>query len=184
MMRAAILGCMILVLPALAQPPQAAKCETCHAAGGAGGAPRLNGLSAYYILHRLGAFHDPASQTPHATYYMADQASGISASQAHALAGHYAGLTPTPAQPGPLAAEGRRLYETGDGRGRSCQSCHGVQGEGLGDAPRLAGQRRAYLAQQLANLSVMSRFHADMSANVRDLSADQARALASYLGAD
>lgn len=184
MLRAALLGCVFLVVPALAQPPQAAKCEICHATGGSSGAPRLNGLSAYYILRRLGDFHDPASQSPHATYYMADQASGVSASQAHALAGHFSSLPPTPAQPGPLAVKGKLLYEFGDGYIRSCASCHGVQGEGNGSAPRLAGQRRSYLVQQLANLGMMSRFHPEMSVNVRHLSPDQAKALADYLGAD
>jgi len=180
MMRAAILGFVLLALPVSAQPPQAARCESCHGTGGAGGAPRLNGLSAYYILHRLGEFHDPASQTPHATYYMSDQASGVSASKAHALAGYFAALPITPAQPQPvLATQGKRLYESG-----SCQSCHGAEGEGKGAAPRLAGQRRDYLVQQLANLSIMSRFHPAMSANVRDLTQEQAKALAAYLGAD
>lgn len=182
-----ILACLFGAVPALAQapaaPPQAKACIACHQETADGRTPRLNGQTSYYILHRLAAFHDPASQSPHATYQMWDQATGVSAAGAHAIAGYFSQLPVTPAQPKqPLAEQGRALYTTGGAQ--SCQSCHGAQGEGGGTAPRLAGQRRAYLARQLADFGLMVRYHSGMSAEARSLTPEQATAVAAYLGAD
>jgi len=56
---------------------EASKCQACHDAPGQNAVPRLNGQHPAYILTRLREFHNPASQTPHATYAMWDMSSSI-----------------------------------------------------------------------------------------------------------
>lgn len=166
-------------------PESAAHCAGCHASSADGLTPRLEGLSAFYILRRLSAFHSPASQAPHATHYMFSEASKVGPSQAHALADHYSRQPPAPAKPLPgLAARGRALYTKADQNGWSCQSCHGPGGEGLDAAPRLAGQRRPYLLRQLTSLMLATRVHDGMNNTLRHLTSEEAEAIAAYLGAD
>lgn len=158
--------------------PQANKCEACHG-GGLADAPRLNGQRPDYILSRLKAFHDPTSQAPHATYFMWDVASSIGVAKSEALADYFGRLDATPGEGrGPLADEGRRLYQT------ACQSCHGAQGEGgdAGPAPRLAGQKAAYLRAQIARFELAVRVHPVMISTALKLTLHQIDALAAYLG--
>ena len=163
----------------------AAKCQACHDAPGRSAAPRLNGQHAAYILTRLREFHDPASQTPAATHAMWDMSSSIGAKKAEALAEFFSQQTPTPAHgSGALARKGKQFYESGDGIGPACQTCHGAQGEGKGAIPRLAGQHNLYLSRQLASFGLMVRFHATMSGPARPLSDEQVQAVVSYLGGD
>lgn len=157
---------------------QVTKCESCHG-GGLADAPRLNGQRPDYILSRLKAFHDPASQSPHATYFMWDVASGIGTANAEALADYFGRLEPARgAGHGPLADEGRAIYQA------SCQSCHGPQGEGAdaGPAPRLAGQNAGYLRTQLAHFAMAVRVHPVMIRNTLKLTPHEIDAVAAYLG--
>ena len=161
---------------------EAAKCQTCH--GPLESAPRLNGQRADYILTRLREFHNPASQSPHATYAMWDTATGLGTKKAQALADYFSRQAPTPAHGGALAGKGEKLYQSGGGQIPACASCHGAQGEGQGASPRLAGQRDLYLSQELANFGMTTRFHETMNAPARSLNDDQIKSLVSYLGGD
>ena len=144
---------------------EASKCQACHDAPGQNAVPRLNGQHPAYILTRLREFHNPASQTPHATYAMWDMSSSIGAKKAEALAEFFSRQTPAPAHSGgTLAAKGKQLYESGAGNGPACQTCHGAQGEGKGAVPRLAGQHNLYLSQQLESFGLMVRVHEAMNA--------------------
>lgn len=183
----AVLTCVAGVAMAQMAPPwgmpseiitQATKCQSCHEAG-VSGAPRLNGQRPDYILSRLQAFHDPASQTPHATYFMWDAASEIGAAKAAMVADYFGRLdAPAASGTGPLADEGRKIYQT------ACQSCHGARGEGgdAGPAPRLAGQSMAYLRAQIAAFDLGVRVHPGMMAKAEKLTPHQIDALAAFLG--
>lgn len=126
-------------------------CVTCHGLAGEGdgqAVPRLAGLPRGYLQKQLedyaaGLRPDPA---------MAPIAKALDADHRASVAAYYAALpagAPT-ASAGPTDAAG--LYQNGDpARGlAACAECHGVSGEGGGEAnPPLAGQPAAYLAEQL-----------------------------------
>lgn len=178
-------------LPAAAQPPEAARCESCHGPGGDSRdplTPRLNGQKADYILARLKELHNPTTQTPHATQFMFDVTSSIGAKTAEALARYFAQQAPTPPNAAEKsAAQAKPLYTAGAGaRVPSCQECHGVRGNGEGEglAPRLGGQQTQYLERQLASFTLMSRYHRSMDAHARQLTAEEMKALAAWLGSD
>jgi len=169
---------------ALAQPDiarDAARCQACHETAGPSAVPRLNGQPASYIVKRLTDFHDPTSQTPHATYFMWDIATSLGAAKARALADYFAAQPPTPAKPaGKAATQGEAFYH-GEG---GCQACHGPAGEGSGGAPRLAGQHRLYLQQQLVTFGLSIRVQSAMLPHTRALTEAQSAALVAYLGGD
>jgi cytochrome c553 len=64
----------------------------------------------------------------------------------------------------------------------ACKTCHGVDAQGKGPAPHLAGQNAEYIESQLAKFRQGDRRHApEMTIVTRDLDAEQARAVAAYL---
>ena len=166
-----------------------AKCDGCHGPRGdstSTATPRLNGQQAGYIAARLRSLRDPTRQTPHATHAMFSTSSNVGDETIDALAKHYAGQAPTPAQGrGPLAAEGRKLYANGGGeRIPACQSCHGAAGQGTETAPRLAGQHADYLTDQMDAFVVMNRVNDPMQTHPWFITNRQIKALVSYLAND
>ena len=171
--------------PATQAVSDARQCESCHG-GALADAPRLNGQRPDYILARLKAFHSPAGQTPGATKFMFDTASSLGAARAAAVADYFGRQEPTqPRGGGRLGEKGRLLYQASN-NGASCESCHGVIGDGgdAGPAPRLAGQHNLYLTRQLNSLSLSVRVHPQMGAQARPLSQQDIAALVAYLGSD
>lgn len=129
-------------------------CESCHGVGGnstTSSTPRLNGQLSAYILNRLRELTDLTRESPHAAMAMHDIAQMKDLLRSE-LAAYFVRQAPTPAQPqsGKLAAIGARLFANGDSANHidACQSCHGPNAEGHGNAPRLAGQHRSYLKTQ------------------------------------
>jgi len=186
-MRVLACGMMLfgfLAGPAAAQdvpaniPANVAACARCHGAGGntAPGAPRLNGQQKQYLIKRFGEFEDPMGQSPHGTISPADRA---------AIAQYFSAEPPTPAKPGALAAEGRRIYDNGAGpRVIACRQCHGAAGEGHDAVPRLAGQHRDYLDGQLAFFAIQLRDNKLMHTNTSRMTTKEMEAVASFLGSD
>jgi cytochrome c553 len=198
-MRSCILAVVLLSsgisLPALAQgadqPADVTKnCESCHGPAGNSttpSTPRLNGQLPAYIVGRLRELTDLTRNSPHATAAMYDIAHMKDTLKA-AVADYFSHQTPTPGQPqaGKLAALGRQVYTNGDPTNGvpACQTCHGANAEGQGNAPRLAGQRRDYLNTQLWNFNFALRVHQTMNVTAARLGADQIDGLVAYLGAD
>lgn len=172
-----------------AEPPaEIAKCQACHGADGnsaSGETPRLNGQSWTYIANRVRSFRDVTKQSPHA-YVMFDVNSTVNDSVLLDLAHYFAFQPPTTAAPvGPLADQGRQLYQNGDGNMvPACQGCHGVAGEGQGANPRLNGQHAVYLRRQMENFSMLTRVHATMNPRARNMTSEQIAALVAYLAKD
>jgi cytochrome c553 len=79
---------------------------------------------------------------------------------------------------------GRRLVETGgDGKSTPCTACHGLQLEGLGPIPRLAGLSPSYIVRQLHDFRNGARtgpWSPLMAPNVANLTLDDMVALAAY----
>ena len=197
-MRKAILATALLAgfsFPVWAQnagvdPGTASRCESCHgehASGATPSTPRLNGQLAPYIVNRLIELTDATQNSVQATMAMHDLARMSDALRA-AIADYFSRQAPTASQPeaGKLAAMGGSLYSNGDASHQlpPCQSCHGARGEGQGAAPRLAGQRREYLKNQLWNFNFVMRESPTMHPVGLRLEADQIDALVAWLGAD
>jgi len=80
--------------------------------------------------------------------------------------------------------KGKRLAATGGaGKTLSCNICHGDDGKGLGDVPRIAGLHPVYIARQLYNFkgsNYSGTSSALMKKVVANLSDDDILALAAY----
>lgn len=183
----------LTALPAAAQtalpPALIQSCESCHGKGGDSqktDIPRLNGQSATYLRERLREFRDPTRNSPHANLMMWQNAARISDGEAAALADYFSRQMP-PAKSGfgSLAEIGGKLFHEGGPPGiAACATCHGLDGEGLGDAPRIAGQHEDYLINQLDAFMLTARIGAPMNHHTWDITQEQIRAVAAYLAHD
>lgn len=124
-------------------------CFTCHGLDGEGdgvSVPRLAGLDAGYLQKQMEDYASGIRPDP----VMTAVAKALDDDARRAVVAYYAGLAPrtSDASPSPAPA----IWREGD-PGRSltaCASCHGAQGEGVGQGqPVLAGQPAAYTREQL-----------------------------------
>ncbi len=131
-------------------------CETCHGLSGEGyhgyfTMPRLAGQQPAYIENQLRAFIERRRSNP----VMFNVAHSLSPSMLGALANHFHNLNPAPMADGPhrLMAEGKTIYEEGIPQNNvaACFACHGVEGHGRDEIPRLAGQLYPYVIKALTN---------------------------------
>jgi cytochrome c553 len=89
--------------------------------------------------------------------------------------------------PGSIA-KGKALVETGGaGKTVSCKACHGetLQGNKLGDVPRIAGLQPIYIFRQMYSIQHWTRTGASvslMNAPMMNLSGDDMIAIAAYVG--
>jgi len=129
-------------------------CKTCHGLSGEGylgyfPMPRLAGQQPEYIEAQLRAFIERRRSNP----IMRNVAHVLSPSMITALANHFHHLNPPPFGGGPrgLIATGKRIYEEGlpEANVPACSACHGTEGKGQNEIPRLAGQLYPYMVAQL-----------------------------------
>jgi cytochrome c553 len=184
------LGAFLLTAPAMAQsnlsPGLVLSCEACHGKYGDSqrpDVPRLNGQSRDYLLIRMREFRDPTRNTPHATLMMWQNSTSVTDTQAAALADYFSSQAPTSRGGfGPDAARGNELFHHGAGPDTAaCATCHGQDGEGLGSAPRVAGQHETYLNRQLEAFQLTARVGDPMNHHTWAMSAEEIRAVAAYL---
>jgi cytochrome c553 len=166
-----------------------ATCQSCHGVGGNSrlrNVPRLNGQIADYLAARLAAFRDPTKQTPNAVHPMWSVANAIGDDEIPRIAKYYAAQTPTPRahRKSAPARQGAYLFAQGAPDVPACGSCHGAQGEGTKNGPRLAGQHRDYLSYQMTAFVVTMRYKPTMDHVPMKLTQTQIAALAAYLGKD
>lgn len=131
-------------------------CFRCHGLAGEGdealAAPKLAGLSAYYMAKQLRDYAGGTRPNP----IMSPIAEALSAQAQKDVSAYYAALTP-PVVAGPDGEDltgdmGRNLAQSGvPERGLpACVACHGPDGNSLAPAiPSLAGQYASYTADQL-----------------------------------
>jgi cytochrome c553 len=130
-------------------------CGWCHGTSGQGfgNAPRLAGQQYQYIENQLLNFFEHARDNPLSRQYMWGAASGLNGEIAHALAVYFSLIPPQSADDGhrDLIAIGRLIYEEGSPETNlvSCAACHGPNGEGVREIPRLAGLSYDYLKRRL-----------------------------------
>jgi cytochrome c553 len=129
-------------------------CKTCHGLSGQGylgyfPMPRLAGQQPEYIEAQLRAFIERRRTNP----IMFNVAHVLSPSMVTALATHFKNLNPKPFGGAPRGslATGKRIFEEGlpEANVPACSACHGTEGKGQNEIPRLAGQLYAYTVGQL-----------------------------------
>jgi cytochrome c553 len=129
-------------------------CKTCHGLSAQGyrgwfPMPRLAGQQPQYLENQLRAFIERRRTNP----IMANVAHALSPSMVSALAAHFRSLDPHPigGAPRQSLATGRRFYEEGipESNVPACSACHGTDGRGQNEIPRLAGQLYEYTVAQL-----------------------------------
>ncbi len=131
-------------------------CKTCHGLSGQGyrgylPMPRLAGQQPTYLENQLRAFIERRRTNP----VMFNVAHALSPTMVTALATHFKELNPEPlgGAPSGLVATGKTIYEDGlpEANVPACAACHGMEGKGEGEIPRLAGQFFPYTVKVLTN---------------------------------
>jgi cytochrome c553 len=163
-------------------------CSTCHGPEGRSEFPlypNLAGQRAAYLEGQLKAFRDKSRADQEAHDYMWSVAATLNDNIIVALADFYASRKLGTGKSGdaPAIAAGKALFAMGDELRKipPCAACHGANAEGLSIFPRLAGQQGQYLSRQLTMMQLKLRSSPIMHGVIRDLTADEIFALATYL---
>lgn len=131
------------------------KCQICHGQDGESSSaiyPRLAGQNASYISKQLADFKEGRRKGT-----MNEMAADLTPEEMHAL-GEYFSQKPVQAHKASdpdLTAVGKYIYHKGNKWSgvAACASCHGDEGSGTADLPRLAGQHMRYLISQLQDFN-------------------------------
>lgn len=138
----------------------AERCSLCHGKGGESASavyPRLAGQHAEYVARQLADFKSGrrSSET------MKPQAESLTPEEMAALGAYFetrkaGGRRP---QDGELVAVGKYIFAHGNRYSGlpACASCHGPQGHGTAQLPRLAGQHPRYVEDQLRQFNKRER---------------------------
>ncbi len=137
----------------------AIKCHFCHGTEGEGSNaiyPRLAGQHKAYIIKQLTDFRSGARVGT-----MNEMAADLTDEEIVALAEYFSGK-PTLAhrvRDQEFSAVGRYIFLKGNQYSgvAACASCHGQNGEGTEQLPRLAGQHKRYVASQLQEFNSRKR---------------------------
>jgi cytochrome c553 len=162
-------------------------CSTCHGPHGISTSPEFPILAAQhtgYLAAQIDAFRKQARAEKDAHDFMWGIAGRLDEKIINGIAAYYAaqprapGRTDDPA----LVAKGKELFDKGlPDRGiPACASCHGANGEGIADFPRLAGQHAKYVAKQLTYIQTLTRAAPVMHGIVKDLTPDEIQAVALF----
>lgn len=201
-----VIGLILLcATPALAEPrlPKVVRgCDTCHGQVSpepSHEAPSLDGLARSYLARQIQAFVTGARQPSSGGAICAidEQLSKLVPVDFTVLAAHYSGRVmeqegPTP--PEDLLARGEQIYLHGrlEAGMQACAVCHGRAGSGGTQtglesatvAPRIAGQRRGYLEDQIRSFKEGRRttdFSGVMQRMVAEMTDPEIEAVSAYL---
>jgi cytochrome c553 len=167
-------------------------CKTCHGLSGQGyigwfAMPRLAGQHPEYIEAQLRAFIERRRTNP----IMTNVAHALSPSMVTALANHFRHLDPPPfgGAPRGSTALGKKIFEDGlpESNVPACSACHGPDGHGQNEIPRLAGQLYPYMVGQLTGWSKVRGqgtavdTSAIMAPTAHNLTRSQIEAVAAYV---
>ena len=162
-------------------------CSTCHGPRGISTSPEFPILAAQrtgYLAAQIDAFRKQTRAEKDAHDFMWGIAGRLDEGIATGIAAYYAAQPPAPGRTddSALVAKGKELYDKGlPDRGiPACASCHGANGEGIADFPRLAGQHAKYVAKQLTYIQKLTRAAPVMHGIVKDLTPSEIQAVATY----
>lgn len=171
-----------------AQKVAASVCAGCHGPTGISTSPmfpRLAGQQESYLVAQLKAFKAKTRGEQDAHDYMWGMATLLEEPVVQAMARYYSAQKPGAGIPGDarLIARGKSLYEKGDAARPvvACSSCHGDAAKGNSIFPRLAGQHAAYVVRQLEVIQKLSRDSPVMHGVIKDLNAQDMKAVAEYV---
>jgi cytochrome c553 len=167
-------------------------CKTCHGLSAQGyrgyfPMPRLAGQQPRYLENQLRAFIERRRTNP----VMTNVAHALSPSMTSVLAEHFRGLDPRPigGAPGQSFATGKKIFDDGipEANVPACSACHGTDGHGQNEIPRLAGQLYEYTVGQLTGWAKVRGqgsavdTSAIMAPTAHNLSRSQVEAVAAYV---
>ena len=170
-----------------------AYCEDCHGRSAQGfhgyfPIPRLAGQQPEYLKNQLEAFVEHRRTNN----VMFNVAHSLSSGMIAALAADFRALNPPPLGGGArsLVPTGEKIFQNGvpEANVAACAACHGPEGQGIGEIPRLAGQLSDYVYNKLINWSkergqnpTEPDISAVMSPVAHSLTRPQVEAVAAYL---
>lgn len=193
----AILAGASTLLSAQTIPPEIQKaaeekavnlCSTCHGPRGISTSSEFPILAAQrpgYLAAQIDAFRKQTRAEKDAHDFMWGIAGRLDEKIVDGIAAYYAAQPPAPGRTDDpaLVAKGKELFDKGlPDRGiPACASCHGANGEGIADFPRLAGQHAKYVTKQLTYIQTLTRAAPVMHGIVKDLSPVEIQAVATYV---
>jgi cytochrome c553 len=131
-------------------------CSNCHGVDGNSISPNFPRLAAQpepYLVTQLKSFRGHDRRDPAGFEYMWGLSRKLTDAQIEGIAAyfHAAAPRPNPARSGPNAQLGKAIFEHGlpDQHVPACATCHGENGQGRDQFPRLAGQHADYVRKQL-----------------------------------
>ena len=169
-------------------------CMTCHGLQAEGyrgyfPMPRLASQQPQYFENQLRAFIERRRSNP----VMQNVAHVLSPSMVSGLAAYFAKLDPPPIGGATkhASAQGREIFENGlpESNVPACSACHGADGKGRNEIPRLAGQLYEYTVGQLSGWSkargqgTAVDTSAIMAPTAHNMTRPQVEAVAAYLSA-
>jgi cytochrome c553 len=166
-------------------------CSTCHGADGnsvSPNFPRLAGQTEAYLVEQLTSFRSRGRSDPAGFIYMWGLSKNLTDDQIKGLAGYFASQKPGailhPTGNASLVDKGKVLF-SGGVPAKSippCAVCHGANGQGSEQFPRIASQHADYLVKQLgAFRRAANRPDGGVMKNIsHDLSGDEIAAVAAY----
>ncbi|WP_456404607.1 c-type cytochrome [Thiolapillus sp.] len=162
------------------------KCALCHGEEGDASSavyPRLAAQNRNYLVKQLKNFRDGKRKSD----TMNEMAKGLKDDEIEALAEYFSSktaLTHRVRDKG-FAAVGEYLFKKGNKYSQipACNSCHGKHGEGTEELPRLAGQHKRYVSDQLHAFGerVRTNDNAIMHTIAKSLTEFEIEALALYV---
>ena len=161
------------------------RCYLCHGMNGEASSaiyPRLAGQHAIYIAKQLADFKSGRRKGT-----MNEMAADLTPEEMAVLGEYFASQPPQShrVRDKDFAAVGYYLYHKGNSYSgvAACQSCHGPDGKGTEQLPRLAGQHKRYIVEQLQAFNNGSRTndHAVMHSIASKLTELEMQALAQYI---
>jgi cytochrome c553 len=174
-------------LPKHVQEIISGRCALCHGPEGESASaiyPRLAAQHPDYLQKQLKDFRDGRRKSD----TMADMAKDLTDEDIAALAAFFAGKKAGARQPGDadLAAVGKYIFHKGNRFSgvAACASCHGENGHGTAQLPRLAGQHPAYVEAQLSGFNKRERTNdnAIMHSIAAKLTELEMKAVTVYIG--
>jgi cytochrome c553 len=163
-------------------------CSTCHGPRGISTSSEFPILAAQrpgYLAAQIDAFRKQTRAEKDAHDFMWGVAGRLDEKIVDGIAAYYAAQPPAPGRTDDpaLVAKGKELFDKGlPDRGiPACASCHGANGEGIADFPRLAGQHAKYVAKQLTYIQTLTRAAPVMHGIVKDLNPVEIQAVATYV---
>jgi cytochrome c553 len=145
----------------------------------------LAGQHADYLAAQLHAFKAQTRGDPDALGYMWGMSAPLDDEMISALSAYYAAQSPGPGAHGDSTtiARGADIYAKGIANAGipPCAGCHGPNGAGTDQFPRLAGQHAQYLLKQLRSFQSNLRDVAVMHGVAQGMAVGEMEAVATYL---